>query len=119
MTRVRPLMPVLALLCVAGCPTKTKYETLPTVRITSPTVGTTYTNGTVHITAAIDPALDLPIELRKDGATFTTLVPPAYEYSWDTTKAVEASYVLTAEVAFSNDTATSAPVTIALVRPSP
>ena len=119
MTRVRPLMLVWALLCPAGCPTKTKYETLPTVRITSPTIGTTYTNGTVHITAAIDPPLDLPIELRKDGAAFTTLVPPAYEYSWDTTKAVEASYVLTAEVAFSNESATSAPVTIVVDRTPP
>ena len=63
--------------------------------------------------------LDLPIELRKDGAAFTTLVPPAYEYSWDTTKAVEASYVLTAEVAFSNETAKSAPVTIVVDRTPP
>ena len=119
MTRVRPLMLVWALLCPAGCPTKTKYETLPTVRITSPTIGTTYTNGTVHITAAIDPPLDLPIELRKDGAAFTTLVPPAYQYSWDTTKAVEGSYVLTAEVAFSDESATSAPVTIVVDRTPP
>jgi hypothetical protein len=112
-------MPVWALLCLAGCPTTDKYETLPTVRITSPSIDTTYTNGTVHITAAINPSLDLPIELRKDGAVFTTLVPPTYEYSWDTTKAVEASYVLTAEVAFSNDTAKSAPVTVVVDRTPP
>src|SRR5437762_1355536 len=103
MTRVRPFMLVWALVCLAGCSTKTKYDTLPAVRITSPTIDTTYTNGTVRITAAIDPPVDLPIDLRRDGATFTRLFPPAYEYSWDTTKAVEASYVLTAEVAFSND----------------
>ena len=119
MTRVRPFMLVWALLCPAGCPTKTKYDTLPIVRITSPTIGTTYANGTVHITAAIDPPVDLPIELRKDGAAFTTLVPPAYEYAWDTTKAVEASYVLTAEVAFSDESATSAPVTIVVDRTPP
>ena len=119
MTRVRSFMLVWVLPCLAGCPTKDKYETLPAVRITAPTTDRTYTNGTVHITAAIDPPLDLPIELRRDGAAFTTLVPPAYEYSWDTTKAVEASYVLTAEVAFSSGTATSVPVTIVVDRTPP
>jgi hypothetical protein len=119
MIRVRPFMLVSASLCLAGCPTKTKYDMLPSVRITSPTIDATYTHGTVHVTAAIDPPLDLPIELRRDGAAFTTLVPPAYEYSWDTTKSVEASYVLTAEVAFSNDTARSGPVTIVVDRTPP
>src|SRR6266496_2265296 len=119
MTRVRTFMLVWALPCLAGCPTKDKYEPLPTVRLTAPTTDRTYTNGTVHITAALDPPLDLPIELRKDGAAFTTLVPPAYEYSWDTTKAVEASYVLTAEVAFSSGMATSAPLTIVVDRTPP
>src|SRR3954452_10417992 len=119
MTRVRPLMLVSAVSCLAGCPTKEKYETLPAVRITAPTADRTYTNGAVHMTAAIDPPLDLPIELRKDGAAFTTLMPPAYEYSWDTTKAVEASYVLTAEVAFSTGTTTSEPLTIVVDRMPP
>jgi len=119
MIRVRPFMLVSASLCLAGCPTKSKYEPLPSVRITSPTIDATYTNGTVRITAAIDPPLDLPIELRRDGAAFTTLVPPAYAYSWDTTKSVEASYVLTAEVSFSNDTARSAAVTIVVDRTPP
>ena len=54
MMRVRPFVLVSASLCLAGCPTKTKYDPLPSVRITSPTIDATYTNGTVHVTAAID-----------------------------------------------------------------
>src|SRR5437763_3312260 len=120
MIRVRPSFTLVwALLAVAGCPTKDKYQTLPIVRITSPTIDTTYTNGTVRITAVIDPSLDLPILLRKDGAEFTTLIPPSYEYAWDTTKVIEASYVITAEVEFSNDTGTSNPVTIVVDRTPP
>lgn len=119
MTRVRPFLLATALFGFAGCPTKDKYEALPIVRITSPTIDTTYTNGTIHITAAIDPPLDLPIELRKDGAAFATLVPPAYDYAWDTTKAIEAAYTLTAEVAFSNDTAKSVPITVVVDRTPP
>jgi hypothetical protein len=108
-----------AVLGLAGCPTTNKYDPLPTVRITAPTAGTTYTNGAVHITAAIEPPLDLPIQLRKDGAAFTTLMPPSYAYTWDTTKAIEASYTLTAEVELSDATARSVPITIVVDRTPP
>src|SRR4029078_1216722 len=111
MTRFRPLMLISAVLGLAGCPTKDKYDPLPTVRITSPTIDTTYTNGSLHIRAAIEPPLDVPIQLCKDCAAFTTLMPPSYEYTWDTTKTIEGAYTLTAEVDFSDATARSVPVT--------
>jgi len=119
MTRVRPLMLISAVLGLAGCPTKDKYDPLPTVRITSPTIDTTYTNGSLHIGAAIEPPLDVPIQLRKDGAAFTTLMPPSYEYTWDTTKTIEGAYTLTAEVDFSDATARSVPVTVVVDRTPP
>jgi uncharacterized lipoprotein YajG len=39
------------ILTTAACPTRDKYGQTPTVRITSPATNTTYTNGTVRITA--------------------------------------------------------------------
>ena len=56
---------LLALTGVGGCPTRDKYDPRPTVRIISPAIDTTYTNGTVHIAATIEPPLDLPIVLRE------------------------------------------------------
>jgi len=112
-------MLISAVLGLAGCPTTSKYDPLPIVRITAPTIDTTYANSSVRISAAIEPPLDLPIQLRKDGAAFTTLMPPSYEYTWDTTKAIEASYTLTAEVDFSDETARSIPVTVVVDRTPP
>ena len=55
------------------------------------------------MTAAIDPPSTFRSSCARTAPQFTTLVPPAYEYSMGHDQAVEASYVLTAEVAFSNE----------------
>src|SRR6187431_3359608 len=107
MIRARVFILLSAALAIAGCPTRDKYDHPPTVRITSPSPSPAYTNTQIRLSAALDPPLDLPIVLHKDGAEFTTLSPPKYEYVWDTTKAIEGSYTVTAEVAFSDKAVTS------------
>ena len=75
---------VSALIGVSGCPTRSKYDQLPIVRITSPAPDT-YTNGPVTITATIDPDLDLPIVLRLDsGGIIKTLASASESYVWNT-----------------------------------
>jgi hypothetical protein len=108
-----------ALLGTSGCPTRDKYDRTPTVRITSPTADK-YTNGHVTITAAIQPDLELPIVLRRDGTTeLKTLEPPLYTFDWDTTSVPEGAHPIVAEVELSNGTARSAPVTIVVDRQPP
>ena len=119
MKRTEVLVLVPALLGVAGCPTRNKYDETPAVRITSPSIDTTYTNGTVRITAAIDPVLELPIVLLENGIALTTLTPPSYAYDWVTSGAPEGTHTLVAEVAFSDGTARSAPVTVVVDRTPP
>ena len=89
---------VSALVGVSGCPTRSKYDQLPIVRITSPAPDT-YTNGTVTITATIDPDLDLPIVLRVDNVgIIKTLASPSESYAWNTIGLPEGAYTLVAEV---------------------
>jgi hypothetical protein len=118
MNRARGFILLSASLGIAGCPTREKYDHPPTVGITAP-ASPTYTKTNVRVTAALDPPLGLPIALHKDGAEFTTLVPPKYEYVWDTTKAIEGTYTLTAEVVFSDKAVKSDPVTIVVDRQPP
>lgn len=104
---------------LCGCPTRSKYDQLPSVRITSPTADT-YTNETVTITATIDPVLDLPIVLRLDDDTIIkTLASPSESYVWNTIGLSEGAHTLVAEVAFSSGPATSAPVIVNVDRTSP
>ena len=110
---------VSALAGVSGCPTRSKYDQLPTVRITSPAPDT-YTNGTVTITATIDSDLDLPIVLRLDNdAIIKTLASPSESYVWNTIGLPEGAHTLVAEVAFSSGPATSAPVIVNVDRTPP
>lgn len=119
MKRTHFLMLAAALLGASGCPTRDKYDRTPTVRITSPTVDT-YTNGHVTITAAIEPDLELPIVLRRDGTTeLKTLEPPLYTFDWDTLGIPEGAHPIVAEVELSNGTARSTPVTIIVDRQPP
>jgi Big-like domain-containing protein len=113
------LLLVSALLGIAGCPTRNKYSDTPSVRITSPGMDPMYTNGTVRITAALDPTLDLPIVVLDNGIHLTTLTGPSYSYDWITSGVNEGEHVIVAEVAFSNETARSAPVTIVVDRTPP
>src|SRR6476620_3685042 len=74
-----------ALLGIAGCTTRDTYGALPPVRLTSPSIDTTYQNATVHITAAIDPPLDLPVALGLDRTIpLTTLASLSDTFDWDT-----------------------------------
>jgi hypothetical protein len=107
-----------ALAGISGCPTRDKYDRMPTVRITSPAPDS-YRNGFVHITAAIDPILDLPIVLRVDGTLLMTLASPAASFDWNTAGVPEGPHTLIAEVEFSNRPATSAPVTVTVDRNKP
>jgi hypothetical protein len=110
---------VSAIAGVSGCPTRSKYDQLPSVRITSP-VADTYTNGTVTITATIDPDLDLPIVLRLDDAgIIKILASPSESYAWNTIGLPEGAHTLVAEVAFSSGPATSPPVIVNVDRTSP
>ncbi len=108
-----------ALLGIVGCPTRSKYDQTPAVRITSPTIETTYTNGTVRITAAIDPVLDLPIVLLENSTPLAILTPPSYSYDWPTAAVPEGDHTIVAEVALSSMTARSEPVTIVVDRTPP
>jgi hypothetical protein len=111
---------VAALLGISGCPTRDKYDPGPRVLITSPAPSTTYTNGVVRITAAIDPPLDLPIVLRRsDGAKLTELPASRLDFDWNTAGVPEGTYVITAEVTFSDGVATSNPITIVVDRTPP
>src|SRR6188474_772638 len=89
------------ILTTAGCPTRDKYDQMPTVHITSPAAVTTYTNGTVRITAAIDPVLELPIVLLENGSALATLSPPSFSFDWPTAGVPEGAHTITAEVTFS------------------
>jgi hypothetical protein len=108
-----------AVLAIAGCPTRNKYDEPPAVRITSPATETTYTNGTVHITAALDPTLDLPIVLLENSTMLATLMPPAYSFDWATTGVSEGEHTVVAEVLLSSGLARSTPVTIVVDRTPP
>jgi hypothetical protein len=117
---LRSLALAAALLVLAGCPTRDKYGALPTVRLTSPSIFTTYTNATVHLTAAIDPPLDLPIVLWLDGTIpLTTLASPSDTFDWDTRGVSEGPHTIVAEVVFSRDSARSAAKTILVDRTPP
>ena len=108
-----------ALAGVSGCPTRSKYEQLPIVRITSPAPDT-YANGTVTITATIDPDLDLPIVLRLDDVgIIKILASPSEGYAWNTIGLPEGAYTLVAEVELSTGPVTSAPVIVNVDRTSP
>jgi hypothetical protein len=110
---------VSALVGVSGCPTRSKYDQLPIVRITSPAPDT-YTNSTVTVTAAIDPDLDLPIVLRLDNVgIIKTLASPSESYTWSTIGLSEGAHTLVAEVAFSSGPATSPPVIVNVDRTPP
>jgi hypothetical protein len=120
MKRVERVALAAALAGIAGCPTRDKYDPSPAVVITSPSTSVTYTNGTVHITAAIDPALDLPIVLRLDGAVqLATLPTSATAFDWNTIGATEGTHTIAAEVAFSDRTVSSAALTIVVDRTPP
>lgn len=108
-----------ALLAIAGCPTRNKYDRMPTVHITSP-MSVAYTHGTVHIVASVDPDVELPIVFRRgDGKVIETVMPPGHSTDWDTAGVPEGTYTVVAEVAFSSETAKSPPVTIVVDRASP
>jgi len=107
------------ILTTAACPTRDKYGQMPTLRITSPATNTTYTNGIVRITAAIDPVLELPIVLLENGTELATLMPPLFSFDWPTAGVLEGAHTITAEVAFSSETARSAPITIVVDRTRP
>jgi hypothetical protein len=109
-----------ALLGTSGCLTRDKYDPGPSVLISSPTTSMAYTNGTVHITAAIDPPLDLPIVLRRsDGVQLIELPASRRDFDWDTTGVPEGTYQITAEVMFSDDVVKSHPVAIVVDRKAP
>ena len=119
MNLLRASLLVAALVGVSGCPTRNKYDHLPIVRITSPAPDT-YTNGTLTISAAIDPDLDLPIVLRLDDVgIIKTLASPSESYGWNTIGLPEGAHTLVAEVAFSSGPATSAPVIVNVDRTPP
>ena len=110
---------VSALASVSGCPTRSKYDQLPIVRITSPAPDT-YTKGTVTIAAAIDPHLDLPIVLRVDDiGVIKILASPSESYAWNTIALPEGAYTLVAEVELSTGPVTSPPVIVNVDRRSP
>jgi hypothetical protein len=92
---------------------------MPTVRITSPSIDPTYTNGPVPITAALDPPLDLPIILIENGNEIATLMPPAYSFEWNTAGVPEGTHRLVAQVAFSNEIAESPSKMIVVDRTRP
>jgi hypothetical protein len=110
---------VAAFLGIAGCPTRSKYDQMPTVRITSPIPDPTYTNGTVRITAAIDPVLDLPVVLLENSTKLIVLTSPSYSYDWVTSAVSEGEHTIVAEVALSGGTVRSAPITIVVDRTPP
>src|SRR5690349_13987544 len=104
MTRLHLMFSTLVLLGAAGCPTREKYGRTPSVLITAPTIATTYTNGVVHLAAAIDPPLALPIVLSDNGARLAELTPPTYSFDWSTAGVAEGPHMIVAEVAFSDET---------------
>jgi hypothetical protein len=104
---------------VVGCPTRDKYDRMPTVSITAP-LGETYTNGIVRITVNPSLDVDLPIVLRRgDGVDIESLTPPTRSYDWNTTVVPEGSYTVTAEMRFARFVSRSAPVTIVVDRTKP
>jgi hypothetical protein len=122
MKRIALVALATTLLGVAGCPTREKYDPPPVVVITSPSVGVNYTNGTVHVTAAIDPPVDLPIVLRLDGGggvPLATLRSLSDSFDWNTASTTEGNHTITAQVVFSEGTVASAPVTIVVDRTPP
>jgi hypothetical protein len=105
---------------VAGCPTRDKYDPTPAVVLTSPSIAVTYTSGTVHVTAAIDPPLDLPIVLWLDGSIqLATLRSSADTFDWNTITATEGTHMIAAEISLSDRTVTSTAATIIVDRTPP
>src|SRR4029079_8276692 len=85
----------------AGCPTRDKYDGMPSVTITTPTTGT-YANGVVHIDAVIHPAMEVPIVIRRSDGVEIATITPSEGFDWNTTTVPEGAYAITAEVVFSN-----------------
>lgn len=110
---------VTGLFGISGCPTRDKYDRLPAVLITAPAASPTYTNGTVPITAALDPALDVPIVLVDNGVDLATLVPPNDTFQWRTAGVPEGTHTIVAEARFSSGTVRSDPISIVVDRTPP
>src|SRR5689334_14018291 len=110
---------VAGLIGIAGCPTRDKYDQLPTVRITSPAAPTTYTHDIVPITAALDPALDVPIVLVDNGIELATLMPPHDRLEWNTAGVPEGTHTIIAEARFSSGIVRSGPISIVVDRTPP
>ncbi|HMF43359.1 MAG TPA: Ig-like domain-containing protein [Polyangia bacterium] len=107
------------LLGISGCPTRDKYARLPIVVITSPTASPTYTHDTVSITAALDPALDVPVVLVDNGIELATLMPPHDTLAWNTAGVPEGTHTIIAEARFSSEIVRSAPISIVVDRTPP
>jgi hypothetical protein len=103
---------------ILGCPTREKYDQLPTVRITSPVVET-YTNKTVRITAQLDQEVDLPVALWANQLYLGTVRPPDYRLDWDTTAVPEAPYEVVAELEIAGRTVRSDTVRVVVDRTPP
>ena len=93
----------------------------PTVVITAPTLGATVFNQVTIFATASDNLGISGVQFFVDGVPLgTEAVSAPYEVVWDTTAVTPGNYVLTAVARdFSNNTATSSPVSVTVVAPTP
>jgi hypothetical protein len=89
-----------------------------TIAITGPT-SPTYTNKVLTVTVSVTASGASSIELLKNGTMLSALAGPPYSFNWDTTKEVEGSYQLVAQMVAGGQIVASAPVTVVVDRTPP
>src|SRR5262245_47021159 len=109
---------VLALLGIAGCPTRQKFDELPTLTLTSP-INDTYAKRTVVITVQVGGDLDVPVVLWANQSQIGTARAPQYRFDWDTASVLEAPYDLVAEAVIGGQIVRSPPVRVTVDRTPP
>jgi hypothetical protein len=82
------------------------------ISIVSP-ASMTYANGHVLIQVQVSGATPKKVQLLRNDMAWQDLMPPKFEFDWDTVAAADGPYVLTAtETTMDNAVVTSAPVTV-------
>jgi hypothetical protein len=117
----RELLLLLTMALVMGCPTRTKFDRLPTLHITAPLPGT-QTNGTVMVTVVVEDGpepgqIDLRIDSQKLIGSLSS--PGPYEFPWDTRAESQGLHNLVAEALIGGQTVVSPGVSIMIDRTAP
>jgi hypothetical protein len=116
--RERQLILAVAALGLLACPTRAKYDRLPTLRLTSP-AAETYANRTVRIAVQVDHDVDLPIAVWANQNYLGSVSAPDYRLDWDTTTFAEAPYEVVAKMDVGAATVTSDKVRVIVDRTGP